>query len=91
MTAHSNMKSKACIACPFRDGETMEATQGQNWGCLPSSFEMTQAAQSMGVALSCHDDCKSPCKGLVEAIPEASTMPVKSYSDWYENGWISNV
>ncbi len=86
MTVPFEEKSRACKACPFRDGETTEATQAQNYGCLPSSCEMIQAAKNRGLALSCHDDCTTACKGLVEAVPEAASMPVKSYEDWYYNG-----
>lgn len=78
--------SKACIACPFRDGESIEATQAQNWGCLPSSHEMIETAKTTDVALSCHDNEKIACRGLVEHMPEAANMAVKAHEDWYRNG-----
>ena len=79
--------SKACIACPFRDGETIEATQGQNWGCLPSAGEMIEGVEKRGLSLSCHDDNERVCRGLVEAVPEAAFKPIKSHEEWYRNGW----
>lgn len=79
--------SKACIACPFRDGETLEATQGQNWGCLPSMQEMIEGVEKRGLALSCHDNDKEVCRGLIEAKPEAALQPIKVHEDWHRNGW----
>ena len=75
-----------CIACPFRDGDTVQATQAQNWGCLPTSHRMVEMVEEEGVALSCHDDNQKACRGLVEVKPEAASLPVKSYEDWYRNG-----
>lgn len=57
----------------------------QNLGCLPTPQEMLAAA-SNGTALSCHDNQRIACRGLCENFPEAKTLPVKQYSDWYRNG-----
>jgi len=76
------MCSKACVACPFRDGENEEATVGQNYGCLPSAFEMEEMFDKEGVALSCHDNDRAPCRGLAE-VRDVRLRPVKAYSDWY--------
>lgn len=77
---------KPCQACPFRDGETEEATQAQNLGCLPTQTEMIQGAEEHGQALSCHDNTRA-CQGLIQTNPKIATLPIKLYSNWYKNGW----
>jgi ribosomal protein L32 len=77
--------AKACIACPFNDGLTAEATQGQNYGCLPTKQDMLSIFDSRGVAMSCHG-CEKACFGLVERRPGADKAPVLLYDDWYHNG-----
>ena len=74
-------KSKACLCCPFRDGENEEATEYQNLGCLPSSHEMTALFDGRGVAMSCHDNDKIACRGLA-SVRRVAGKPVKAYSDW---------
>jgi hypothetical protein len=76
---------RPCVACPFRDGENEEATTGQNYGCLPSSFDMVEIFDSSGVAMSCHDNDKKACRGLA-AVRNVTNAKVKAYSDWYHNG-----
>lgn len=79
------MPMQPCNACPFRDGETLEATQGQNWGCLPSSFDMVKTFDSTGSAFSCHENDKCKCRGLA-AVRDVENAPIKAYTDWCHNG-----
>ena len=72
----------ACESCPFRDGETESATAAQNLGCLPSAHEMIVRFDSEGVALSCHNDDSTPCRGLA-SVRSVKGAPVLGYSSWY--------
>lgn len=81
----NTQKCRACVACPFRDGENEEATIAQNLGCLPSKFDMIEKLDREQVALSCHENDKVPCRGLAE-VRNVSKAEVKAYSDWYQNG-----
>ena len=74
---------KPCIACPFNDGLTAEATQGQNYGCLPTPDDMLQLAKR-GIALSCHDNEKAVCTGLREHA-DVSNCTLLPYCEWYHN------
>lgn len=71
-----------CSACPFRDGETEEATRAQNLGCLPSASDMVKLFDENGVALSCHDNKNLACRGLA-SIRDTTNAKVKPYEDWY--------
>jgi hypothetical protein len=74
-----------CIACPFRDGENEEATQAQNYACLPTAFEMLELFDKQGLATSCHNSKTKPCRGLArERCVQGAE--VKAYEDWYRNG-----
>lgn len=73
-----------CNGCPFNDGFTLEATQAQNWGCLPTQEDMVSKWDNEQVALSCHEHNNKPCKGLVNFRPEAAFGKVLSYSNWYK-------
>lgn len=75
-----------CEGCPFNDGDTLEATQAQNWGCLPSSQEMKENFDKLGIAHSCHEDENKPCVGLSVARPQALSAPIFKYSEWYNHG-----
>lgn len=72
-----------CVACPFNDGLTEEATVGQNLGCLPTAGQMIDLFDQSGVALSCHKKPKTPCRGLCENRTVPKKVKVKSYEDWY--------
>ena len=74
-----------CNGCPFNDGITHEATQAQNYGCLPSSFDMVQHFDENGISISCHMRADRLCRGLAKVRPEATTKPIRDYSDWYHS------
>jgi hypothetical protein len=58
---------------------------GQNYGCLPSSFDMVTMFDENGTAMSCHEDDKKACRGLA-SVRDVSVAEVKAYSVWYHNG-----
>ncbi len=70
MARHTNSE-KPCLACPFNDGWTEEATRVQNLGCLPTSGEMLTHFDKTGKAMTCHDTDK-PCRGLCAERPAAA-------------------
>lgn len=76
---------RPCVACPFRDGETEEATMGQNHGCLPSSFDMVAMFRFRKTAMSCHENDTTACRGLA-SVRDVSGAEVYPYSEWYHNG-----
>lgn len=77
---------KPCIACPFLDGSTHEATQAQNYGCLPTAQEMLQHFDQKGISISCHNRADRKCRGLLAERPEARNKPVRDHVDWLHNG-----
>lgn len=77
----------ACNGCPFNDGITEEATQAQNWGCLPTKEMMVERFDSHRQAHSCHDADNKPCRGLCAIRPAATNAPVIAYSKWYQEGY----
>lgn len=75
--------SSKCQGCPFNDGLTEEACEGQNYGCLPTPQEMISIHERYGVSLSCHDRQHMACVGLAELV-DTSEDEVCAYSDWYQ-------
>lgn len=78
-----------CISCPFNDGITQEATEAQNWACLPSASEMISTFDQSGIALSCHHDLLNACRGLA-GCRETSGAAVLSYHAWYHGAAVEN-
>lgn len=76
------MKHK-CLCCPFNDGLNEEATQAQNYGCLPTSDDMIRMFDETGVALSCHENNTVGCNGLRQYTGVSKFSTVKSYEEWY--------
>lgn len=76
---------KMCESCPWN--ETESSIQAQNYGCLPTPSQMVESNDE-GVALSCHDDESSVCRGLASHLKDVGAKPgkLKTYSDWYRNG-----
>lgn len=77
-----------CSACPFNDGITEEATQGQNYGCLPTKQMMLDLYDFHGIVLSCHDHQNRPCSGLSEKRL-CTGLPVLPYSKWHSDGVLN--
>lgn len=73
---------KPCNGCPFLDGITDEASQNQNYGCLPTSFDMLQHFDERGVSISCHRKGDLLCGGLLERRPDAINKPIRDQQDW---------
>jgi hypothetical protein len=62
------MKNKArriaCLTCPFNDGNTEAASIVQNYGCLPTKFEILRMKDNENKEWRCHDDLSLICGGL---------------------------
>jgi hypothetical protein len=72
-----------CEACPFNlDSEL--AYQVQNYGCLPTGKDNMDCFDRNGYSISCHENNKKHCNGLLEFRTEAAKKPVLGYSDWYQ-------
>jgi len=76
MSINSNsngVQRQACDnACPSL--ETIEATQCQNWGCLPSPFEINQMLKERKIWM-CHSNPTVPCVATgFDAVPEGFTV-----------------
>ena len=52
-----------CMACPFNCNEISE--QAQNYGCLPSLYEIMNIKREHGYNWECHDGTGVVCGGFV--------------------------
>lgn len=76
------MTTEPCIACPFNDGFTWEATDAQNLACLPSAGDMLELFDNSRTALSCHENQSTACRGLSQNR-KTDGATVLRYEDWY--------
>lgn len=64
---------KPCTTCPFNDGITDEASQAQNYGCLPTRFDMMKHFDQKGVSISCHNSAHKRCIGYYKSAQKQHT------------------
>lgn len=80
----------ACTACPFNDGVTEEATEAQNLGCLPSSWDIMEMKRKSGHNWACHDDESRICTGFCHRAKEEGLSVTSGnlirYVTWYHEG-----
>ena len=73
--------------CPF--AFTYESEEIQNYGCLPTPFEITAMRIKHNKTWACHSDYSIPCKGALEYLRQRR-LPykvvdkelVKETDDW---------
>lgn len=80
----------ACASCPFNDPFTAEAAEAQNYGCLPTGYDIIQIKRRSGQNWACHDDETKVCAGLCHQAADAkldlSQGNLVKYSSWYHAG-----
>ena len=79
-----------CSACPFAFTDRSEEVQ--NYGCLPSPFEILKIKSESGHNWSCHDNPNKLCAGYANHIAKYRTdLNIKqgnliNYEIWYRQG-----
>jgi len=70
MELQNNTCTKECsmTSCPF--AYTDESEMAQNYGCLPSGFEIINMRVKHGKTWACHSDDTKPCIGGIQALKE---------------------
>lgn len=80
----------ACVSCPFNDGLTDEASQAQNYGCLPTAGDIVAMKRETGQNWACHSDESRVCSGLCHSAKETGldlgSGGLVRYSSWYHAG-----
>lgn len=85
----------ACTSCPFNDGLTDEASQAQNYGCLPTAGDILAMKRETGQNWACHSDESRVCSGLCHSAKDAGVSlrsgGLVRYSSWYHAGAAAAV
>ena len=81
-----NHNSEEC-SCPFAFTELSEIAQ--NYGCLPSPYDIVQMRIKHGKTWACHADNTNPCIGAIKYLKENNltfkvidTKLLNELSDW---------
>lgn len=61
-----NCNTEGC--CPFAFNE--ESEKAQNYGCLPSAWDIIHMRKVHGKTWACHEDTTKPCKGALLYMKE---------------------
>lgn len=70
----------ACITCPF--AFTDESEQVQNYGCLPTPYEIIEMKRKSGHNWACHGNEKKKCTGFQEYVAYIQEQEhVQGYED----------
>lgn len=80
--------TQPCSACPF--AYTEESEQVQNYGCLPSPYDIMQMKLKSGHNWACHEDESKMCLGFAREMQSPFTKVnvdltqggLITYTDW---------
>jgi hypothetical protein len=90
MEERSICGSGGCVTCPFSSND--KAEQVQNWGCLPTPYDIIKMKEKSGHNWSCHSDATVLCGGFARYVTEnRPDLDIKqgnliSYEVWYLEG-----
>jgi hypothetical protein len=70
--------SKSCPGCPF-DFCSEDSERAQNYGCLPSPYEILTDMKKTGKNWACHDNPKKICRGLASFIKDENKSELNNH------------
>lgn len=95
MIERSACGSGGCVSCPFSYND--EADQAQNYGCLPTRWDIIKMKEKSGHNWACHYDETVLCGGFARhVIEERADLDIKegsliSYNDWVNEGEMTAI
>lgn len=95
MIERSSCGSGGCVTCPFSYND--EADQAQNYGCLPTRYDIIEMKEKSGHNWACHYDETVLCGGfarhLMENRPDLNVKEggLISYDDWANEGEMTAI
>ncbi|MFP7486270.1 hypothetical protein SFC65_19090 [Priestia filamentosa] len=90
MKGSTECRSAGCVTCPFSFSEEAEIVQ--NYGCLPSAYDIMQMKEKSGHNWACHGNETVLCQGFADHIKQyRSDLDINkgnliSYEIWYQKG-----